>query len=143
MNHDTYSDDYIAGILSSVSTIAMLGASNNPARPSNHVMEFLLRKGYLVTPVNPGLEGQEIHGCQVYPTLASIPGPVDMVDVFRNSDAALEIVRECIRFKDKLGLKVIWMQLGVRNDAAAAEAEAHGLQVVMNRCPVIELGRLS
>lgn len=142
MNHDSYTDDYIAGILSSVNTIALLGASNNPARPSYRVMEFLLSKGYVVSPVNPGLEGQELLGCLVYPTLESIPGPVDMADVFRNSDAALEIVRDCVRVKDKLGLKVIWMQLGVRNDEAAAEAEAAGLKVVMDRCPKIEIGRL-
>lgn len=142
VDHDAYTDDYLAAILSSVNTIAVVGASNNPARPSYRVMEFLLAKGYVVTPVNPGLDGQEILGCRVYPSLESIPGPVDMVDVFRNSEAALEIVEDSLKLKDKLGLAVVWMQLGVRNDTAAAAAEAAGLKVVMNRCPKIEIARL-
>ena len=94
-------------------------------------------------PVNPTLVGKEILGQPVYGSLAEVPGPVDIVDIFRNSAAALEVTREAIGLKDKLGIKVIWMQLGVRNDEAAAEAEAAGLQVVMNRCPKIEYGRLS
>lgn len=143
MNHDSYSDDYLAGILSRVNTIAVVGASNKPSRPSYGVMQFLLDKGYIVTPVNPGLEGQEILGCHVYATLDDIPGPVDMVDVFRNSEAALEVARDAIRAKARHGISVLWMQLGVRNDKAAAEAEAAGLEVVMNRCPVIEHRRLS
>ncbi len=142
MDHDRYPDGTIAAILADVSTIALVGASNNPARPSHGVMAFLLAKGYVVTPVNPGLEGQEIHGCLVYASLDDIPGPVDMVDVFRNSDAVPEVVEDAIRVKDKLGLSVIWMQLGVRHDAAAMAAEAAGLKVVMNRCPVIEYRRL-
>ena len=91
-------------------------------------MKYLLGKGYSVIPVNPGLAGQEILGQKVYASLADVPAPVDVVDIFRNSDAALEVAREAIALKDKLGLKVLWMQLGVRNDEAAAEAEAAGLQ---------------
>ena len=106
-------------------------------------MKYLLAKGYTVHPVNPGLAGQEILGQRVYATLADVPAPVDMVDIFRNSEAALEITQEAIGLRDKLGISVIWMQLGVRNEAAAAEAEAAGLRVIMNRCPKIEYGRLS
>jgi uncharacterized protein len=143
MNHDAYSDDYIAGILRGAKNIAMIGASANTNRPSYFAMKYLLGKGYRVIPVNPGLVGQQILGQAVAATLADVPGPVEIVDIFRNSEAALEITREAIRLQGKLGVKVIWMQLGVRNDAAAAEAEAAGLQVVMNRCPKIEYGRLS
>lgn len=143
MNHDSYDDSYIAAILERVSTVAVVGASPNPARPSYHVMEVLLDRGFVVTPVNPGHDGEEILGCRVYASLADIPGPVDMVDVFRSSEAALEEVREAVRLKKKLGLSAVWMQLGVRNDQAAREAEAAGLEVVMNRCPAIELARLS
>jgi predicted CoA-binding protein len=143
MNHDRYDDAYIAAILNGVKTVAMVGASANINRPSYFVMKYLLGKGYAVIPVNPGLAGKEILGQKVAASLADIEQPVDLVDVFRNSDAALAIVRDAIALKDKLGLKVIWMQLSVRNDQAAAEAEAAGLKVVMNRCPKIEYGRLS
>ena len=143
MSHDRYSDPYIAGILGSARTIAMVGASAVTNRPSYFAMKYLLGKGYRVIPVNPTLDGKEILGQRVYASLAEVPAPVDIVDIFRNSAAALEVVREAIRLKDTLGIKVVWMQLGVRNDEAAAEAEAAGLQVVMNRCPKIEYGRLS
>jgi predicted CoA-binding protein len=143
MNHESYSDPYIAGILGDAKTIAMVGASAVTNRPSYFAMKYLLGKGYRVIPVNPTLVGKEILGQPVYASLAEVPGPVDIVDIFRNSAAALEVTREAIGLKDKLGIKVIWMQLGVRNDEAAAEAEAAGLQVVMNRCPKIEYGRLS
>jgi len=143
MNHDRYDDAYIARILNEIKVVAMVGASANINRPSYFVMKYLLGKGFTVIPVNPGLAGKEILGQKVAASLAEIEQPVDMVDVFRNSDAALGIVRECIALKDKLGLKVIWMQLSVRNDEAAEEAEAAGLKVVMNRCPKIEYGRLS
>jgi predicted CoA-binding protein len=143
MDHTRYTDEYIAGLLASARTIAMIGASATTNRPSYFAMKYLLGKGYRVIPVNPGLAGQEILGQPVHASLAEVPPPVDIVDIFRSSAAALEITREAIRLKDKLGLKVIWMQLGVRNDEAAAEAEAAGLQVVMNRCPKIEYGRLS
>lgn len=143
MNHDRYDDAYIAGILNDVRTIAMVGASANTNRPSYFAMKYLIGKNYSVIPINPGLAGQEILGRKVVGALADIATSVDMVDIFRNSAAALEITRECVQLKDKLGLKVIWMQLSVRNDEAAREAEAAGLAVVMNRCPKIEYGRLS
>jgi uncharacterized protein len=143
MNHDSYTDPYIAEVLAQVKSIAMVGASAASNRPSYFAMKYLLGKGYQVIPVNPTLAGQEIQGRTVYAALADVPPPVDMVDIFRNSAAALEVVREAVRLKDKLSIKVVWMQLGVRNDAAAAEAEAAGLKVVMNRCPKIEYGRLS
>ena len=143
MNHDRYDDAYIARILDDVKTIAMVGASANPSRPSYFAMKYLLGKNFTVIPVNPGLSGQQILGQKAAASLADIDTKVDMVDIFRNSAAALEITRECIRLKDKLALKVVWMQLSVRHDEAAREAEAAGLQVVMNRCPKIEYGRLS
>ena len=143
MKHDSYADPYIAGILGEAKSIAMVGASAATNRPSYFAMKYLLGKGYRVVPVNPGLAGKEILGQRVHASLAEVPAPIDIVDVFRNSAAALEVTREAIRLKEALGIKVIWMQLGVRNDTAAAEAEAAGLQVVMNRCPKIEYGRLS
>src|SRR5215475_14577305 len=143
MRHERYTDEYIAQILGRARVIAMVGASGTNNRPSYFAMKYLLGKGYRVIPVNPGLAGQQILGQPVFAALADVPAPVDIVDVFRSSAAALEIAREAIRLKDALGIKVVWMQLGVRNDAAAAEAEAAGLQVVMNRCPKIEYGRLS
>ncbi len=143
MNHDTYDDAYIAGILSSVRTFAAVGASANPARPSYIVVKYLLSKGYDVYPVNPGLAGQELLGRKTFARLSDVPAPVDAVDIFRNSQAALDVTRDAIALKDKLGITVVWMQLGVRNDDAAVEAEAAGLQVIMNRCPKIEYGRLS
>ncbi len=143
MNHDRYSDDYIADILRSSRVFVFVGASANTVRPSYFAMKYLLGKGYTVHPVNPGIPGQKILGQDVYASLADVPAPVDVVDIFRNSDAALAITREAIALKDTLGIKVVWMQLGVRSDEAAAEAEAAGLAVVMNRCPKIEYGRLS
>ena len=121
----------------------MVGASATSNRPSYFAMKYLLGKGYRVIPVNPGLAGQEILGQPVFAALADVPAPVDIVDIFRSSAAALEITREAIRRKDELGIEIVWMQLGVRNDQAATEAEAAGLNVVMNRCPKIEYGRLS
>jgi hypothetical protein len=143
MNHDSYSDDYIAGILGSHRTFAFVGASANTSRPSYFAMKYLLGKGYTVIPVNPGIAGQELLGQRAYAKLGDIPGPVEIVDIFRGPDAAPAIVREALEHKDRLGIRVIWMQLGVRNDEAAALAEAAGLEVVMNRCPKIEYGRLS
>jgi uncharacterized protein len=137
MNHDDYPHGYISGILNSVKTIALVGASQNPARPSHGVMKFLLARGYQVTPVNPGLAGKDLLGQKVYASLAEIPHAVDMIDVFRNSDAIGALVDEVLATSPKP--KVIWTQLGVRDDAAAAKAEAAGLHVVMNRCPAIEL----
>jgi hypothetical protein len=140
MNHDSYADDSIRSILGSVKRIAMVGASANTARPSFAVLKYLSERGFTVLPINPGLAGGAILGLPVYARLADAPGPIDMVDVFRNSGAAGGVVDEALAL-DPLP-RVIWMQLGVRNDAAAARAEAKGVQVVMNRCPKIEYGRL-
>ena len=141
MNHDSYSPDYIRDILREVKTIALPGASSNVVRPSYFVLKYLLDKGYRVIPVNPGLAGQEILGQPVYASLKDIPQPIDMVDIFRNSAAAGAITGEALALDPKP--KVIWMQLSVRNDEAAARAEAAGLKVVMNRCPKMEYGKLS
>ena len=122
MNHDAYPDDLIRGVLSSVKSIAMVGASNNPARPSFLVLKYLLGRGYRVVAVNPGLAGKDILGAPVYASLADIPEPFDMVDIFRNSEAAGAIVDEALALPTPP--KVIWMQLTVRNDEAAARAEA-------------------
>jgi uncharacterized protein len=143
VKHASYTDAYIAGILGEAKTIAMVGASATANRPSYFAMKYLLGKGYRVVPINPGLAGKEILGQRVYASLGEVPAPVDIVDIFRSSAAALEIAREAIAEKERLGLKVLWMQLGVCNEKAAAEAEAAGLKVVMNRCPKIEYGRLS
>jgi predicted CoA-binding protein len=140
MDHDSYDDEYIRGILSSVKTIAMVGASANEVRPSFFVMKYLLAKGYHVIPVNPGQAGKDILGQRVYARLADIPEPVDMVDVFRASDAVPAIVDEVLALNPLP--KFIWTQLTVRHDEAAARAEAAGIQVVMNRCPKIEYARL-
>ncbi len=138
-----YSDEFIAAILTESTTLAMVGASANTSRPSYFAMKYLLGKGYTVHPVNPGLAGQTLLGQTVYARLDDVPAPVGIVDIFRGSDAALEVVRDAIRLKDKLAVKTVWMQLGVVNEEAAREAEAAGLKVVMNRCPKIEYGRLS
>lgn len=141
MNHDTYDNAYIAGILNSVKTVAMVGASANDVRPSFFVLKYLLAKGYTVFPVNPGHAGKEILGRMTYAKLADIPEPIDMVDIFRASVAVPPIVDQALALNPLP--KVIWMQLTVRNDEAAAKAEAAGVKVVMNRCPKIEYGRLS
>jgi predicted CoA-binding protein len=141
MTHDTYPDELIRGILQRVKSIAMVGASNNDARPSYFAFKYLLARGYRMIAVNPGLAGGTILGAPVYAKLAEIPEPIDMVDIFRNSEAAGPIVDEALELNPLP--KVIWMQLSVRNDAAAARAEAKGVTVVMNRCPKIEYGRLS
>jgi len=141
MNHDSYDDAYISGILDGVKTIAMVGASANDVRPSFFVMKYLLNKGFSVIPVNPGQAGGKILGQDVFARLSDIPVAIDMVDVFRNSSAIPGIVEEVLALAPLP--KVIWLQLGVRNDEAAARAEEAGIQVVMNRCPKIEYGRLS
>lgn len=141
MNHDTYPDAYIRSILTTVKRIALVGASNNPARPSWIVTKYLIERGFDVVPVNPGLAGQQLFGRRVYANLREIPGAIDMVEIFRNSEAAGPITDEALSLETLP--RVIWMQLSVRNDAAAARAEAKGVQVVMNRCPKIEYGRLS
>ena len=141
MNHDRYDDAYIRGILNTVKTIAVVGVSANPIRPSYFVFKYLLERGYHVIPVNPALAGQYLLGRMAYATLADIPEPVDMVDMFRASQHVLPIVVEALQMRPRS--RVIWMQLGIRNDEAAELAEANGLTVVMNRCPKIEYGRLS
>ncbi|HXF87615.1 MAG TPA: CoA-binding protein [Xanthobacteraceae bacterium] len=141
MNHDHYPDSYIRGILNTVKTIAMVGVSPKDNRPSYFAFKYLLERGYRMIPVNPAQAGQEILGQKVYAKLADIPEPIDMVDIFRASQFAPAIVDEILALKKRPS--VVWMQLGVRNDEAAARAEAAGLKVVMNRCPKIEYGRLS
>ena len=141
MTDETYSDDAIRAVLSSVKRIAMVGASANPARPSHFVLKYLTARGYAVTPINPGLAGGDILGLPVVGTLASAQSPIDMVDVFRNSEAAVGIVDEALSLNPKPS--VIWMQLGVFNEQAARKARAAGLTVIMNRCPKIEYARLS
>ena len=141
MNHDSYPDTYIRGILNTVKTIAMVGASGKENRPSYFAFKYLLERGYHMIPVNPGHAGHAMLGQTIYARLADIPEPVDMVDIFRGSQYAVSVVGEALALKPRP--QVIWMQLGVRNDEAAALAEANGLKVVMNRCPKIEYGRLS
>jgi len=141
MDHDSYPADYVRDILTSVRTIALVGASSNTVRPSYFVLKYLIDKGYEVFPVNPGNAGKEILGRMVHASLKDIPVPIDMVDIFRGSAAAGHVVDEALGL-DPLP-KVIWMQLMVRNDEAAARAEARGVKVVMNRCPKMEYGKLS
>jgi predicted CoA-binding protein len=141
MNHDTYDDNYIRSILNSVKTIAMVGASPVNVRPSYFAFKYLAQRGYDMIPVNPGQVGKSLMGKPFVASLADIDRPIDMVDIFRNSDAALPLVKDALTLNPLP--KVIWMQLGVRNDEACALAEAAGLKVVMNRCPKIEYGRLS
>jgi uncharacterized protein len=138
MDHEIYPDPYLRDILTGVRTIAVVGASPRRGRPSHGVMAYLQGRGYRTIPVNPNAAGGTIHGEICYASLADVPGPVDMVDVFRRAEMAGEVVDEAIA----AGAKVVWMQLGVRDDAAAAHAEARGLKVVMNRCPAIEIPRL-
>jgi len=128
-------------LLRSVETIALVGASAKPERASHRVMEYLQSKGYRVLPVNPGLAGQKLLGETVYASLAETPGPFDMVDIFRNSDAALGVTEEAVILARDKGIRAVWMQLGVVNEQAAAMARAAGLEVVMDRCPKIELAR--
>ena len=138
----TYSDTQLRGILGRVRNIAMVGASPKWNRPSFFVMKYLLEKGYLVTPVNPRAAGQDILGVPCAAALADVPGPIDMVDIFRGGEAAGAIVDEALALRTAKGISVVWMQIGVRNDAAAARATAANIEVVMDRCPKIEYGRL-
>lgn len=141
MNHDSYPDSYIRGILNTVKTIAIVGFSPKDNRPSYFVFKYLIERGYRVIPVNPGHAGKEVLGQKVYAKISDIPEPIDMVEIFRASQFALPIVQEALTLNPKP--QVIWMQLTVRNDEAAQLAEAAGIKVVMNRCPKIEYGRLS
>ena len=137
----SYSDSLLRDILTSVRTIAVVGASPDPDRPSHRVMRFLQSKGYRVIPVNPK-GGDKILGEKVYARLADVPGSIDMVDVFRAPEAAGAVADEAIALARAKGIHVIWMQLGVRDDAAARRAESHGLTVIMDRCPTAEIPRL-
>ncbi|WP_150286782.1 CoA-binding protein [Rhabdaerophilum calidifontis] len=141
MSHESYPDDLIRSILRRVRRIAMVGASDNPARPSFLVFKYLSERGYEVIPVNPGRLGQSLLGRPFVAALKDIAGPLDMVEIFRNAEAAAETVAEALALTPLP--RVIWMQLGVRNDNAAAQAEAKGVTVIMDRCPKIEYGRLS
>ena len=138
---DFYADAFIRDILRDVRTIAMVGASTNENRPSFFAMKYLQKKGYRVIPINPRAAGETLLGETVLADLSDLPGPVDMVDVFRNSDAAGAIVDQALALDPPP--KVVWLQLGVVNLEAAARAEAAGVRVVMNRCPKIEYARLS
>jgi uncharacterized protein len=142
MNHDSYPDAYLRDILTGAKTIAVVGASPRPQRPSHGVMRYLQRHGYRAIPVNPFASGGTINGERCYASLAEaagdFPGRIDMVDVFRRSELAGEVVDAAIA----IGAPVVWMQLGVRDDKAAARAEAKGIRVVMDRCPAIEIPRL-
>lgn len=142
MDELSYTDAYLADILGSVATIAMVGASPDWVRPSYFAMKYLQSKGFRVIPVNPRAAGSQILNETTYADLASVPHKFQMVDIFRNSEAAGPIVEEAIAIAKDKDISVIWMQLGVRNDEAAARAEKAGLKVVMNRCPKIEYGRL-
>jgi len=141
MNHDAYPDAYIRSILADVKSIALVGVTDSPVRASNIVARYLLGKGYRVYPINPNLAGKQLFGHTVLASLADVPEPIDMVDIFRRPDAISRAVDEALALEPKP--KVIWMQLGLRDDAAAAKAEAAGLSVVMNRCPKIEYGRMA
>lgn len=139
MNHDNYDDKYILDVLKDAKTVAMVGASANWNRPSFFAMKYMQQKGFRVIPVNPGIAGKEILGETVAASLDEIQEPIDMVDIFRNSEAAGGVTDDAI----KAGAKIVWMQLGVRNDEAAKRAEDAGLRVVMDRCPKIEYARLN
>ncbi|MEX2647547.1 MAG: CoA-binding protein [Alphaproteobacteria bacterium] len=138
-----YPDSLIRDVLRRCRVIAMVGASPNWVRPSNFAMKYLQAKGFRVIPVNPGAAGTTIHGERVYASLAEVPDRFDMVDIFRASAEVGALVDEAIRLKDSKDIKAVWMQIGVRDEAAARRAEAAGLAVIMNRCPKIEYGRLS
>ena len=141
--HDRYSDALLRDVLRRCRTIAMVGTSANWVRPSYFAMKYLQSKGYRVIPVNPKAAGEKILGETAYASLADVPERFEMVDIFRNSEAAGAVTDEAIAVAKEKGVEVVWMQLGVRNDAAAERAEAAGLTVIMNRCPKIEYGRLS
>jgi uncharacterized protein len=141
MNHDAYSDDYIRSILHDVKSIAMVGASPVDVRPSYFAFKYLLQRGYDMIPINPGHVGKSLLGRPFVASLSAIGRPIDMVDIFRSSSHIMPVVEEALTLSPLP--KVIWMQLGARDDAAAEKAEAAGLKVVMNRCPKIEYGRLS
>lgn len=141
LTHDSYEDAFIRGILDQVKSVAVVGASQGDDKPSMFVVKYLTERGYRVFPINPGRAGQLVAGVKAYARLADVPEPIDMVDVFRRSDAVPQVLEEAIALSPRP--KIFWMQLGVRNEEAAKNAEAAGMTVVMNRCPKIEYGRLS
>ena len=141
MDHDSYPDSYIRGILNTVKTIAVVGISPKDNRPSYFAFKYLLERGYRMIPVNPGQAGKEALGQKIYAKLSDIPESIDMIEIFRASQFVMPVVEEALTLTPKP--RVIWMQLGIRNDEAAKLAEDAGLKVVMNRCPKIEYGRLS
>jgi len=141
MNHDSYDDTYIRGILNTVKTIAMVGVSDKESRPSYFAFKYLLERGYRMLAVNPGLVGKGLLGQPAFASLREITEPVDLVDIFRAAPFAVGIVEEVLKMQPRP--RVVWMQLGIRSDAAAELAEANSIKVVMNRCPKIEYGRLS
>ena len=141
LNHDRYADSFIRGILNSVKTVAIVGASHGDDKPSMFVVKYLSDRGYRVFPINPGRAGQLVAGIKAYARLADVPETIDMVDVFRRSDAVPKVLDEVLALSPLP--KIFWMQLGVENEEAAARAEAAGMTVVMNRCPKIEYGRMS
>jgi len=141
LNHDRYDDSFIRGILDTVKTVAVVGASHGDDKPSMFVVKYLSERGYRIFPINPGRAGQLVAGVRAYANLAEVPEPIDMVDVFRRAEFVPQVLDEVLVLSSRP--KVFWMQLGVKNDAAAARAEAAGMTVVMNRCPKIEYGRLS
>eukprot|EP00539_Tryblionella_compressa_P010024 CAMPEP_0178802850 /NCGR_PEP_ID=MMETSP0745-20121128/14125_1 /TAXON_ID=913974 /ORGANISM="Nitzschia punctata, Strain CCMP561" /LENGTH=151 /DNA_ID=CAMNT_0020461829 /DNA_START=12 /DNA_END=467 /DNA_ORIENTATION=- len=130
------SEATIRRVLTSSRNIALVGASSKPERPSNYVMKYLLDIGYNVIPINPGLEGQELHGKVVYGSLSNVPDPIDMVDIFRASEAVPSIVDEAIALG---GVKSIWMQVGIVNKEAAEKAKSAGMDVVMDACPKVQI----
>ena len=140
MPHEIYEDESLRRILTQTKTIAVVGLSNNPTRASHQVGEFLTRQTYQTFGVNPGLAGQTVAGMPVYASLKDVPVAIDMVDVFRNSHDAAEVVDEALELNPLP--KVIWMQLGVINPEAAERARAKGVEVIMDRCPAIEIPRL-
>jgi predicted CoA-binding protein len=141
LTHDSYDDAFIRSILDKVKSVAVVGASQGDDKPSMFVVKYLSERGYKVFPINPGRAGQFVAGVKAYARLADVPEPIDMVDVFRRSDAVPKVLDEVLALSPLP--KIFWMQLGVRNDEAAARAEAAGMTVIMNRCPKIEYGRLS
>jgi predicted CoA-binding protein len=138
VDHDAYRPDYLRGILKRARTIAVFGASPEPWRPSFGIMRYLQRVGYRVIPVNPTAPGESVHGERFHGRLQEVPEPIDLVNVFRRPDAVGDAVEQALA----VGAPALWMQLGIRNDAACARAEAAGIQVVMNRCISVEHARL-
>jgi len=140
MDHTSYTDEYLRGILLETKSIAIVGASDDPARPSYEVLQFLLKRGYAMSAINPKLAGQTLIGAPVYGSLAEASQPIGIVDVFRNNAAVPGVIDEVLALPQRPA--VVWMQLGVRDDEAAQRAEAAGIKVVMDRCPKIEILRL-